>query len=377
MSRVHPHRRSTRAPARVLVVDAGPGETALAELNALAGLGLTPTVNVRRMDDPALRARVEAEWDTVDFDGFSEEELAAQLEDGGRGHDVLKCRAGIPLTEAVLERATASTLRRRLVLAGRAASGSDTFDHAAARRLGVAIRTTAGANAGAVAELAVALMLDALRGISWRANALRDGSWSEAVTALPTGSLADARVGLVGSGAIARRVAELVRAFGADVRVFGSPRFTAERAAGWPGRRVESLDELLAVCDVVSVHVPATPETEGLIGERELRLMRHGSVLVNTARASVVSEEALDRALRDPFSGPARAAVDTFEVEGPGFSSVLAGNPHCLLSPHAAGMTRSAMQEASRRLLAEFERFLSGKFTGSTACGGPGRPPRG
>ncbi|MEU8927324.1 NAD(P)-dependent oxidoreductase [Kitasatospora sp. NPDC048545] len=339
-------------------MDPGPGETALAELTRFAVLGLRPTVNVRRVTDVDLRERIEADWETVDFDGFSEEELASHLEDAGRGYDAVKCRAGIPLTKAVLERATADTLRRRLVLVGRAASGSDTFDHVAASRLGVAIRTTPGANATAVAELTVALMLDALRGVSMRANALRDGSWSEAVKALPTGSLADSRVGLVGSGAISRRVAELVRAFGADVWVFGSPRFTAERAVAWPGHRVESLDELLAGCDVVSVHVPATTETDGLINTRELRLMRPGSVLVNTARSSVVCEHALDLALRDPESGPWRAAVDTFDIEGPGFSSVLASNPYCTVSPHAAGMTRSAMEEASRRILTEFELFL-------------------
>ncbi|WP_406514059.1 NAD(P)-dependent oxidoreductase [Streptomyces sp. NBC_00161] len=175
---------------------------------------------------------------------------------------------------------------------------------------------------------------------------------------LPTGSLGGARVGLVGSGAIARRVAELVSAFGVEVWVFGSSRFTPERAAGWPGRRVGSLKEPLEACDVVSVHVPATTDTNGLIGAEELRLMRPGSVLVNTASASVVRETDLDRALRDPESGPWHAAVDVFEAEGAGFVSPLRDNPHCTLSPHAAGMTRSAMQEASRRLVAEFARYV-------------------
>lgn len=233
-------------PGRVLVVDPALGEQALTELAALTDLGLVPTVNLRRVADAGLRARIVADWETVDFDGFSEEELARHLEDEGRGYQALKCRAGIPLTRAVLERATQEGLRRRLALVGRAAAGSDTFDRAAAQRLGVAIRTTPGANAAAVAELTVALMLDALRGVSRRDDALREGLWSAAVEDLPAGSLADARVGLVGSGAIARRVAELVRAFGAEVWVFGSPRFTPERAAGWPGRRVESLSELLA-----------------------------------------------------------------------------------------------------------------------------------
>lgn len=344
---------------RVLVVDCAPGTTALTELAELTRLGLEPTVNLRRVTDPELRSRIAAQWRTVDFDGFAEEQLARQLEDGGVGYTALKCRAGIPLTDAVLERATSHSLRHRLVLAGRAAAGADTFDAAAARRLGVTLLTTPGANADAVAELTLALMLDALRGVSRRAQALREGSWAAATANLPTGSLSGARVGLVGSGATARRVAELVRAFGAEVWVFGSPRFTPERAAGWPGRRVGALEELLRSCDIVSVHVPATPETRGLIGAEELRLMRPGSVLVNTARASVVREADLDRALRDPTSGPWHAAVDVFETEGAGFASPLGDNPHCTLSPHSAGMTRSAMQEASRRLVAGFARHIA------------------
>lgn len=351
------------APLRVLVVDPAPGAQAVAELEGLAALGMVPTVNLRRVADAVLRDRIAGGWATVDFDGFCEEALARHLEDEGRGHDVLKCRAGIPLTEAVLERATHRGLRRRLALVGRAAAGSDTFDHSAAQRLGVAIRTTPGANASAVAELTVGLMLDALRGIARRSEALRGGAWSAAVGDLPAGSLRDARVGLVGSGNIARRVAELVRAFGAEVWVFGSPRFTPERAAGWPGRRVDSLAELLTGCDVVSVHVPATARTDGLIGAEELRLMRPDAVLINTARASVVREDALDRALRDPATGPAHAAVDVFGTEGPGFRSPLADNPHCTLSPHAAGMTRSAMRAASERLLEAFAEFVKARPT--------------
>ncbi|MGW2474862.1 NAD(P)-dependent oxidoreductase [Streptomyces sp. NPDC001665] len=342
-------------------MDPAPDAQAVVELEGLAALGMEPTVNVRRVADAALRARIAGRWATVDFDGFCEEALARQLEDEGRGYDVLKCRAGIPLTKAVLERATHRRLQRRLVLVGRAAAGSDTFDHGAAQRLGVAIRTTPGANAAAVAELTVGLMLDALRGIARRSEALRGGSWSTAVDGLPAGTLRDARVGLVGSGNIARRVAELVRAFGADVWVLGSPRFTPERSAGWPGRRVDSLAELLTGCDVVSVHVPATARTDGLIGAEELRLMRPDAVLVNTSRASVVREDALDRALRDPATGPGHAGVDVFETEGLGFRSALADNPHCTLSPHAAGMTRSAMGAASERLLEEFAAFLKAR----------------
>ncbi|MFJ8039041.1 NAD(P)-dependent oxidoreductase [Kitasatospora sp. NPDC096147] len=350
---------TARHPARLLVVDTAPPELAVAELAAFEALGLQPVVNLRRLTDPALRERIAGRWPVLDFDGFDAAQLASALEDGGRGFDALKCRAGIPLDRTVLGRATAPDLERRLTLAGRAASGSETFDRVAAEEAGVTLLTTPGANAAAVAELTLALALDALRGVARRSAALHAGDWAAAVTGLPTTGLAGARFGVVGTGAVARQVALLARAFGAEVLAHGSERFTAERAAGWPGRRIASLAELLTECEVVSVHVPATAGTAGLIGEAELRLMRPGSVLVNTARASVVDEAALDRVLRDPSAGPAAAGVDVFDREGPGHRSPLAGNPYCTLSPHAAGMTRSAMREASRRLVDAFAAELA------------------
>lgn len=134
MSRPQDGTARDRSRGRVLVVDCAPGTTALTELADLSALGLEPAVNVRRVAEPELRSRIAARWRTVDFDGFAEEELARQLEDGGLGYEALKCRVGIPLTEAVLERATSHSLQHRLVLVARAAAGSDTFDAAAARR---------------------------------------------------------------------------------------------------------------------------------------------------------------------------------------------------------------------------------------------------
>lgn len=95
------------ASRRVLVLDPALGEQALTEVTALTDLGFVPAVNLRRVTEPALRTAIEGGWDTVDFDDFAEEELALNLEDGGRGHQALKCRAGIPLTRNVLGRATA------------------------------------------------------------------------------------------------------------------------------------------------------------------------------------------------------------------------------------------------------------------------------
>ncbi len=343
---------------RILVIDPAPSELAMDELEDLTRLGLVPTVNLRRVVNRTVRSEIECRWGSDDFEGSSSEEILAAFDRGG-GYDALKCRAGIPLSRNVFEQMATERHEQPLRLVAKAASGLDSFDLDAAHDLGVTVLSTPGANADAVAELTIGLMLDALRGISKRDRALRAGDWGAAVDGMPVRSLSDSRVGLVGSGAIARAVAERLVPFGAEVWVHGSPRFTAEEAAQWPAYRAENLRALLTGCDIISVHVPATPATIGLIGARELRWMKPGSVLVNTSREQVVPEDALDAALRDPSCGLGHAAVDVFAAEGMSFSSRLASNPHATLSPHVGGMTLSAMKASSERLLDEIARFYS------------------
>lgn len=343
---------------RILVIDPAPSGLTVAELEGLTQLGLVPTVNLHRVADRTFRSEIEHRWDCADFDGFSANEILAAFDRGG-GYDALKCRAGVPLSRNVFEQVTNERHGQPLRLVAKAASGLDSIDLGAADDLGVTVLSTPAANAGAVAELTIGLMLDALRGISKRDRALRAGDWGTAVDGIPVRSLSDSRVGLVGSGAIARAVAERLGPFGAEVWVHGSPRFTAEEAAQWPAYRAENLRALVTSCDIISVHVPATPATTGLIGARELRWMKPGAVLVNTSREQVVPEDALDAALRDPSCGPGHVAVDVFAREGKPFSSVLASNANTTLSPHVAGMTLNAMRTSSERLLAEIARFYA------------------
>ncbi|MGA4785810.1 NAD(P)-dependent oxidoreductase [Nocardia sp. AB354] len=284
--------RPCPAQPRVLVIDPAPGESAIPELAGLAELGLTPTVNLRRVTDQNLRSEISRRWHSIDIDGFRADDIVAAFENHG-GYDALKCRAGIPLTRGAFERLTASTHGQPLRMVAKAASGLDSFDLDAAAERGVTVLSTPGANAGAVAELTIGLMLDALRGVARRDAALRAGDWRAAIDGIPVRSLADSRVGLIGSGAIAREVAARLAPFGAEVWVHGSPRFTARDAEHWPARWTGTLRELMTGCDIVSVHVPSTAATAGLIGARELRWMKPGSILVNTARAQVVPEDAL------------------------------------------------------------------------------------
>ncbi|WP_084512095.1 NAD(P)-dependent oxidoreductase [Nocardia mikamii] len=360
--------RPTPTHPRILVIDPAPSGLAMAELEGLTQLGLVPTVNLHRVADRTARSEIEHRWDCIDFDAFMSDEIVAAFDRGG-GYDALKCRAGIPLSRNVSEQMTTGRHEQPLRLVAKAASGLDSFDLDAAHDLGVTVLSTPGANAGAVAELTIGLMLDALRGIIKRDTALRAGDWDTAIDGIPVRSLSDSRVGLVGNGAIAQAVAERLQPFGAEVWVHGSPRFTAEAAAQWPAFRAESLRALLTSCDIISVHVPATPATTGLIGARELRWMKPGSVLVNTSRELVVPEDALNAALRDPDCGLSHVAVDVFAAEGESFSSPLASQPHTTLSPHVGGMTSGAMKASSGRLLTELARFYANAAMPAPAFG--------
>lgn len=134
----------------------------------------------------------------------------------------------------------------------------------------------------------------------------------------------------------------------------------APGSASLAPRPNRSLPDLLATSDVVSLHLPLTTETRGLIGRAELALMRPGAILLNTARGGIVDEQALADALRDPAHPLAAAAVDTFEHEHAAFASPLFGLPNALLTPHVAGMTRTAMAMAALRCADHIAALLAG-----------------
>ncbi|MFH9766720.1 NAD(P)-dependent oxidoreductase [Streptomyces microflavus] len=149
-----------------------------------------------------------------------------------------------------------------------------------------------------------------------------------------------------------------------DLAPASTPQPTPTPASGPAPRPNRSLPDLLATSDVVSLHLPLTPETRGLIGRAELALMRPGAILLNTARGGIVDEQALADALRDPAHPLAAAAVDTFEHEHAAFASPLFGLPNALLTPHVAGMTRTAMATAALRCADHIAALLAGRPEG-------------
>lgn len=214
----------------------------------------------------------------------------------------------------------------------------------------------AGAAMGpAVAELSLTLTLSLLRRTHRHDHALRSGQdWDTAREAGRGREISGARVGVVGASRTGRHYIRMCRALGAEVRVHdpyippGDP--LTELRTG--------LAELLATSDVIAVHAPATPETHGMIGARELAAMRDGALLVNTARPSVVDMDAL---FAEVASGRIDAALDVFTSEPLPVGDRWRGLPNALLTPHIAGATADSRQRAGRIVVEEIRRHLAGQ----------------
>ncbi|MDH6138081.1 MULTISPECIES: NAD(P)-dependent oxidoreductase [Kitasatospora] len=326
--------------ARVLLLDAAPGELLGRELDRLLGHGLAVTLNLRRVADPAgARAAWDGRVGFTDFDPFDESALLAETARDGLGYHAVKSRAGVPLRAAFLSAATDAALANRLRVVGRAGAGTDHVELAAAARHGVSVTHTPGSNANAVAEFTLAQLLALTRDLPTHNEIAHQGSWRAPVA--PAVELSELTLGIVGLGRIGRALAARATALGMAVQ--GLSRRPAEASVPL----AHSLPALLATSDVVSLHLPLTARTRGLVGRAELALMRPGSILLNTARGGIVDEQALTDALRDPAHPLAAAAIDTFAHEHAAFASPLFGLPNALLTPHVAGMTRSAMATAA------------------------------
>ena len=257
-----------------------------------------------------------------------------------------------PVTEGVLSGAP------RLRLVQKIGVGVNTIDLEAARSRGVAVANMPGTNTQAVAEAALMLMLAALRNLAGFDRACRAGNgWSpEGVSRdrrNSLGELCGRTVGLVGGGAVASKLVGPLRALGA--RVLYADR--NER----PSLRIErrGLDDLLRESDVVSLHVPLTSETEGIIGRSALERMKPGAVLVNTARGGLVEEAALVEALR---SGRLRAAgLDVLAEEPPPPDHPLLALDNVVLTPHVAWLTQETLVRSFDVALENVRRLRDGR----------------
>ncbi len=219
--------------------------------------------------------------------------------------------------------------------------GYDNIDLAAAGRRGIIVTNTPDVLTDATADLTLALLLAATRRLREGLDLARSGEWEGWNPAQLLGMGLQGRVlGLLGAGRIGTAVARRALAFGMEI-VYWDRDTRPEIEAACDARRARDLAELLAVSDVLSIHVSLSPDSLGLIGVTELAAMKPGAVLVNTARGPVVDERALTEALR---SGRLRAAgLDVYAGE-PDIPESLRTLPNCFVLPHLGSATREARQ---------------------------------
>ncbi|HEY8445538.1 MAG TPA: 2-hydroxyacid dehydrogenase [Thermomicrobiales bacterium] len=303
-----------------------------------------------------IREPVELPWPVEPFGDVaevheacgSEEEMLALVP----GAEVIVTEMA-PITERVLQAAD----RLKLIVVCR--GGPVNVNLAAATERGIPVCFTPGRNAAATAEYTIGLMLSALRWIPFAHGELKEGRWRGDFYAYDQAGeeLEGKRVGLVGFGAVGRRVARILLAFGAEVMVT-DPMVTPEAAAE-AGVRWLPLAEMLPQSEVLSLHARLTPETRGMIGAKELSALPRGAVVVNSARGALLDADALCDALE---SGHLRAAaLDVYDPEPPPPSSRLFRAPRLVLSPHIGGATRETAERAARQAAEEVGRFARGE----------------
>lgn len=240
---------------------------------------------------------------------------------------------------------------RSLRVISRNGVGVDNIDLEAAQQGRVAVMRAPGANAEAVAELTVGLMLSALRQIAASDRAIRAGAWQRHLGR----ELGSSTVGLIGLGVIGRTVARMLQGFGSTV-VACDPMVTSS-----PEARLVDLDELLRTSDVVTLHLPAQSDRTPLIGDRQLAAVRPGTVLVNTARASLVDQRAVLHALDDGRLGA--YAVDVFDHEPPA-PSWLYRHENVIATPHVGGFTHEGVRRATQAAVTNLLEVLSPQPSG-------------
>jgi D-3-phosphoglycerate dehydrogenase len=257
-----------------------------------------------------------------------------------KGVDLLGIRSRTQLTHEALAGAD------RLVAVGCFSVGTNQVDLDAARQRGIPIFNAPFSNTRSVAELVIGEIVMLLRRIFPRSSAAHKGGWDKSATA--SHEVRGRTLGIVGYGNIGSQLSTLAEGMGMKVIYYDH----TDRLRHGNTEPVESLQNLLAQSDIVSLHVPETPATHGMIGEAELRLMKRGAYLINNSRGTVVDLDALSRVVREGHL--AGAALDVFPLEPSSnsdrFQSPLQGLENVILTPHIGGSTEQAQDRIGREV---------------------------
>ena len=276
----------------------------------------------------------------------------AQLAEAMKTADVL-----VPTLTDRIDNALISQAGERLKLIANYGAGVDHIDVATARQRGIQVANTPGVLTDDTADMVMALLLAVTRRIPEGLAVMQSGNWDGwSPQALLGGRISGRRLGIIGMGHIGQAVAERAHAFGMQVHYHNRRRLHAGIEERLSARYWESLDQMLARMDVVSVNCPSTPSTFHLLSARRLKLMQPQAVIVNTARGDVIDENALTRMLRDGLI--AGAGLDVYE--GDEAHSDLLSLPNVVLLPHMGSATREGRMEMGEKVIINIKTFDDG-----------------
>lgn len=253
--------------------------------------------------------------------------------------------ANMPFRKNVLEKCT------DLKMLSVAFTGVDHVDMDYCRENDIMVCNCSGYANEAVSELVFGMIINLYRSIFAADKAVRSGGTKKGLMQI---ELCKKRFGIIGAGAIGLKMARLAEAFGCEVYAYSRTPKNIE------GMKFVGLDELLATCDIVSVHVPLTPQTKDLINAENIVKMKPNAILINTARGPVVNAKVLADALKNGTI--AGAGVDVFDVEPPlAGDNPLLDAPHTVLTPHIGFATQEAMQKRAVIAFDNIKKYLEGK----------------
>lgn len=263
----------------------------------------------------------------------------------------------LPCHSEVFDADVAARLSSRVKIIANHSVGVDHCDLEALKARGIVVTNTPGVLSKATAEIALLLMLAAARRAGEGDRLVRAGKWDSWSPSFMVGTqVTDKRLGIIGMGRVGRALAHLVKGFDMEIHYFNRRRLPAEQEQG--AIYHESIEALLPHCDFLSLHCPATPETANLMNAERLALLPDGAILVNTARGSLVDEDALIDALR---SGKlAAAGLDVFKTE-PGGNPAFAEMDNVFMLPHIGSATRETRDAMGFRALDNLDAFFAGR----------------
>lgn len=279
---------------------------------------------------------------------ITNDELKEQI----KKYDGIVVRSRTKLTEEVLNHAN------NLKVIGRAGVGLDNIDRKKASEMGIEVLNTPEAPSITVAEFALGMMFSLARYISVADRTMHKGEWNKSQYLGYT--LYGKKLGLIGFGNIAKKLATRAMALGMEVGVYS--RFSAgpkaiQEAKDMGCKVYPSVEELLKDADIISLHLPATPQTENIINENTLKMMKNNAILINTARGQLIDEDALITALKEEKIGG--AALDVYRKEPVDNENLWKLEKNLILTPHIASQSKENQVAAATMIAEKMVKFLN------------------